>query len=240
MTGTFLGAEDIDGDSAEDLLIGCPFAQAPAFETGKLCVFLSSKNRHRGEVLHLDKNADWCTHGHSPFEWFGYHAVVAATNTSRILIVGAPYFNNGTDAFGRLYGFDLKNFSSTTDEGSRNVPLKWSIFGDDPKGKLGFSFDFGQPVPGRFLLALSIPTATIMPEHFWEEEKSQAGVVVLLSIDNLVGNYTIGQLPLFAKFQSSEVSFCFSRSHHPTGVFSPWVGNQISQAKKWTFRFIDQ
>jgi len=120
-------------------------------------------------------------------------------------LVGAPQYNNGTTSLGKLYAFDISNFNKTNSNRTRDVTLKWTITGVEAFGKFGYSFDYGTPVPGLNLLAVSLPTKQIPAKHFWQENKPQAGSVVLFSLDKLAeGNYNLSQLPLYTQFNSNE------------------------------------
>jgi hypothetical protein len=201
--GSTLSSLDIDGDGWLDLIVSSPFAKSNLIESGEVWIYLSSTSRKSGQVL-AKKNADWLTLGEDFFDWFGFHSTVVALKESRYLIVGAPQYNNGNTSLGKLYAFDITNFNKTRKDGLRDVSLKWTVTGVDSLGKLGFSFDFGTPAPGLSLLALSLPAKEIAADHFWQENKVQAGSVVLFSVDNLQGNYSLNQLKLYTEFDSKE------------------------------------
>jgi hypothetical protein len=103
---------------------------------------------------------------------------------------------------GKLYAFDITNFNK-----SKTPQIEFTITGIDPSGKLGMAFTVGNPVDQRLFLALAIPTKLIKAEHIWDEDKAQAGEVLLLDIATLKGHLTVDKLQPYVHFQSNEVSF---------------------------------
>jgi hypothetical protein len=227
--GMTLQSADVDGDGTKDLLVGNPYAKAPLIESGELLVFLSSTTRSNGQIVDAD-SSDWSLKGPDYFDWFSAHVVVGNIDQKRVMIIGSPLYNNGSTALGKIYCYDVTNFTSKD-----STPL-WTIEGIDLQGKFGFSFDLGEPVTGKVLLAVGIPNKLIPAVHIWEDDKSQAGAVVLISVSNLSGDYTLNQLSKYVEIQSNEVSLMNEFSLKFPGICTTGMGCEVYSQQRWNVR----
>jgi len=170
---------DCNFDGKLDLIIGNPYQKiGRVYEAGDVWIFYSKtvKSGPKKPIIYTKDNADLCLEGSLIFEWFGFHIDVVKMETKRILIVGAPGYNNGTlNSIGRIYGFNL-------DIKEKQQMLDFRIDGIYSKGKLGFSFCIGNPydLSSKRYLALSIPTKKLEGEI---EDYYQAGILVLIDIE---------------------------------------------------------
>jgi len=192
---------DINGDGKNDLILGIPFGRKKKeIQCGEVWIFFSSKHRKSGQIL-VKEDANIHISGEYAYDWFGYHTQVVNSEGNSYLIVGAPgYGDNSSITFGKVYGFDL----SLVGKYQTELPLKWSISGVDEHAQLGKAFAVGNPVGNSTYLALSLPTKTIPGAHWYDENLSQAGEVIVIQIEKLKGNYTKDTITPFSLFDSDE------------------------------------
>jgi hypothetical protein len=100
-------AGDVNGDGNDDLILGAPFGHltnngTDQIEVGEAWIFYSSRNRKTGQQF-TEKTADVSLSGKEAHDWFGWHTQVVHLETTdkKLLLVGAPGHNNGTDTVGR-------------------------------------------------------------------------------------------------------------------------------------------
>jgi len=205
---------DVDGDGHADLLIGAPFGKQNAsgvnFECGEVWIFFSSHHRKQGQIL-FKNESNIQLNGLQPWDWFGFHMEVIENDAfgNSYLLVGAPNHPVGNYTVGKLYAFDLNEVGKTYKKlnyKGYNLPLKWSITGVDVHGHLGYSFAVGYPLENNTstFVALGIPTKTIAAEHWYEEDKPQAGTVIVFSMSKLSGAYTISQIDALTTLVSDQ------------------------------------
>eukprot|EP01116_Phalansterium_solitarium_P004292 TRINITY_DN1525_c0_g1_i2.p1 TRINITY_DN1525_c0_g1~~TRINITY_DN1525_c0_g1_i2.p1 ORF type:complete len:849 (-),score=281.79 TRINITY_DN1525_c0_g1_i2:324-2870(-) len=186
--GMALKSGDVDGDGHADLLIAAYYAPGAQLETGEVWVFFSSTNRTENQTFQRADADLVLTPGGSVatqiFEWFGFHAEVALVNGRRLLLVGAPGYNDETSSVGMLYGFDVTQVT----RGQALSPL-FTIKGADEAGKFGFSFSVGNVQSQGPLLAVSTPARTVEPSYGLV---IQAGGVYVLPLSQpLNGSYSM-------------------------------------------------
>lgn len=174
-------------------------------KSGSLFILLSSKKRISGTILTANQ-LDWHIESKDFFSWFGFHSeVVEIDPFQRLLLVGAPMYNNGKGSIGKIFAFDITHFKH-----QKKPILKWTITGKEPNAQFGYSFSIGKPKWSfnhtKIILAVTSPTKNI-PELFFT--KYQGGQVTLLDIENLKGNYFINDIKTYTIFESNEVNIIF-------------------------------
>jgi len=235
--GMKLGTFDVDGDGKKDLLIGSPYVygndtsgktNGTTYESGEVWIFLSDKKRTAEKVLYRE-NADLLLSSDDHFSWFGHSFAVITLNgrsgvalegskitgPRKLLLVGAPGYNDGTGSYGKLHAFDISEQIRNGERELGRHPLLhpsdalWTISGIDSNGQLGFSVSSAdlteddnhmQPV-----IALSVTTKEIPGQHWWSESQVQAGSIYLFRINSsLKGEIRIDQMNPLTVFQGSE------------------------------------
>lgn len=180
--GYTLKAIDLRGNGQMDLGVGCPFAKAYYepydFEAGQLKIFQSSKQWTTGTVL-SEKQAYLTLSGTEIFEWYGYDFSVILEKGKRILVVGSPFYNNGTvGSTGKVTGYEVTNLKNQT-----QLKVLWTLLSSSENSQFGHSSIFGK-VENKNVLAVSMPTQL-------NQGIIQSGIIDLLNLDQLEGNIFI-------------------------------------------------
>jgi len=171
------------------------------YQTGVVWVFFFDVARGKRLVL-IVTDVDFAVQGDDMFQWFGQAISVSdvvdqkTSKKIKLLLVGAPTYNHNKQAgLGKLFSFDITDLNHTK--------TRFVIEGTEIFDKLGFSFDVGRPIitnstfPRPYVLALSLPTRKI-------DSKNQAGLVLLLDIQNLQGSIKINETKPITSFFSDD------------------------------------
>ncbi len=86
------------------------------------------------------------------------------------------------------------------------LPLLWTITGSDVHGHLGWAFTAGNPIgnSSATYVALSIPTKNMSAPHWYDEDRPQAGEVVIFPVDQVMKDFTINEIKALTILQSDQ------------------------------------
>jgi glycosylphosphatidylinositol phospholipase D len=189
--GWALSSGDLDKDGYSDLLVGSPMAQGGGNQRGVVSAYFSSDGFSSGDDLDLS-NAGWHGFGENDWDWFGYETQLVDLGVNgEYLLVSAPGVDVGqTKNVGRLYGIALAFINGD----DKSTSLNFSVTGAKEFDRTGLSFALLKPYgDDQEYLAIASPSRS-------DGLMMQGGRVDLISIDALIGDKSLNELPKTASF----------------------------------------